>query len=267
MNSIAGLKIVGENASNWICYCPFHKDTNTPNFYIVKSGPYYGRFKCFACGKYGHINELDKNFKGDNMPKKRPLINFNWERLNSDYVSNLTKFNGKESLCDEFDVSHDILSVYQCGWDSECYTFPLRDDCNNIIGIQRRFPDGKKRMITGSRTGLFLPQGINVLRNQWIFVCEGLSDTVTCANMGFFAIGRMSATTGTMLLCRLLKGKNVVIVGDNDKAGLDAAYKLDAKLRRLCNVKTVFPREGKDLREWYKKDGENVRKVLTKLTE
>ena len=220
-------------------------------------------------GEAGYYHKLDTKIETKNMKQSRKiLVNMHWDNLHDSYIKKLLPFDGHESLCEILDVSHSTLEIYGCGWDGECYTIPLRNEYNNIIGIQRRFLDGKKRMITGSRAGLFLPQGINCARNQYVYICEGFSDTATCMELGFFAIGRMSATTGTMTLARLLKGRNVVIVGDNDKAGIDAANKLFSKLKHhSCNACVITAGIGKDLREWVKKDKENAIKALTLAVE
>jgi DNA primase len=165
-------------------------------------------------------------------------------------------------------LTSESVKAFCCGWDGKNYTFPLRDHCNNIVGIQRRRPDNSKRSIRGSIAGLFLPQGMEY-HSDVVFVCEGLSDTVTAFNLGFFAIGRMSATTGTMELKRLLCNKRVVIVGDNDETGRKAAEHLARKLGNTVTRGAIrYPPEGKDLREFFNKKGiDETRKFLTSAQE
>jgi hypothetical protein len=72
-------------------------------------------------------------------------------------------------------------------------------------------------------------------------------------DLGFTAVGRPSAEGGTKLLPKLLRGKQTVIIGENDsgpgKAGMEKTF---IALKDGCPscVKILPPAEVKDLRQW-----------------
>lgn len=86
-----------------------------------------------------------------------------------------------------------------------------------------------------------------------VVIVEGLSDTAAALDMGFVAVGRPSALGGMATLAKLVRGRPVIIVGENDdgvgKRGLNSAL---ATLRRVCpQVRGISPPENvKDLRDW-----------------
>lgn len=51
------------------------------------------------------------------------------------------------------------LGFHECDPAGPCFTFPEVDAIGVVIGINRRFADGTKKMIAGGRRGLTLPGG------------------------------------------------------------------------------------------------------------
>jgi DNA primase len=210
-------------------------------------------------GEAGFRHELSGEKKMSVKHKDLALINIHWNTINDIYIKSLHEM---KILIPNF-LTRDSANAYNCGWDRENYTFPLRDHCNNIIGIQRRRPDGSKRSIRGSRAGLFLPQGGGRSKDV-VYVCEGLSDTATVYDLGFMAVGRMSASTGTELLCKLLINRNVVIVSDNDEPGLLSANHLLKKLANIAFKARIITPSTKDIRQFYIENGaDKTIKLLT----
>lgn len=86
-----------------------------------------------------------------------------------------------------------------------------------------------------------------------IIVIEGHSDTAAAMDMGFVAIGRPSAEGGQSLLPALLRGQEVIVVGDNDagagKRGMESVFQT---LSPICKkvTKVLPPPQFKDLRQW-----------------
>lgn len=92
-----------------------------------------------------------------------------------------------------------------------------------------------------------------------IIVIEGMSDTASAMDLGLVAVGRPSALGGMKDLAELVAGRDVILIGENDKAdkygrkaglqGLQAAFEiLQPKSRSLVRI---LPPEGvKDFREW-----------------
>ena len=90
-----------------------------------------------------------------------------------------------------------------------------------------------------------------------IIIIEGYTDTATAMDLGFIAIGRPSAQGGIDLLPRLVKGKDVIIVGDNEDAGvgIQGMESTFQTLQPICKsvIKILPPKNIKDLREWRQK--------------
>jgi hypothetical protein len=99
----------------------------------------------------------------------------------------------------------------------QCWTMPERDGRERITGINRRYEDGEKRCMSGSRRGLYVPRGWRSMAGP-IFCPEGLSDAAVLVATGCCAIGRPSVRGGVDLLAELLRGdpRPIVILGEND---------------------------------------------------
>ena len=77
-------------------------------------------------------------------------------------------------LAGQLGVSRESLCRLGIGWmiTESCWTFPERDADGKIIGITRRFPNGKKFCIKGSKRGLTyeatqIHEGYDPSRQQW----------------------------------------------------------------------------------------------------
>jgi len=91
-----------------------------------------------------------------------------------------------------------------------------------------------------------------------VLVTEGASDTAALLGLGFVAVGRPSATGGGDFLATLVRGRDVVIFGENDEKsngqwpGKHGAEKTMIRLEGICpKVRIVFPpAKHKDVRSW-----------------
>ena len=79
-----------------------------------------------------------------------------------DWASLATKYDRccnndrRNQLASELAVSADALRDLHVGWndDEQCYTFPEVNAEGQVVGIVRRFLDGKKKAMPGSKRGL-----------------------------------------------------------------------------------------------------------------
>jgi phage/plasmid primase-like uncharacterized protein len=131
-----------------------------------------------------------------------------------------------------------------------------------VIGVRLRAENGQKWAVSGSRQGLFIPDGQSAPDDP-VLVCEGPTDTAALLDLGFYAIGRPSCSGGSLTLAAMLAGCHVVIVGDRDEPktrpdgsvffpGQDGAERLAEALllARAQTVRIVYPLNAKDAREW-----------------
>lgn len=91
-----------------------------------------------------------------------------------------------------------------------------------------------------------------------IMIVEGMTDTAAAMDLGFVAVGKPNAKSGLLELAELVRGRNVVVVGENDlksngdHPGREGMLATAQVLRRSCNdvVKLMPPADCKDLRSW-----------------
>jgi hypothetical protein len=147
-------------------------------------------------------------------------------------------------------VSAAALRRLGTGWNGVSFTFPMRQPSSKIIGIRTRYPSGFKAAEKGSRQGLFVPADLP--GNGVLVICEGATDAAAALDLGLAAVGRPSCSCGAATLVVLAKGREVVIIGDNDPPGRRGAESLASALTPYCpTVRVVYPPDGvKDLRQW-----------------
>jgi hypothetical protein len=143
-----------------------------------------------------------------------------------------------------------------------CWTFPERDGAGQIIGINRRYPNGSKKAMSSGQRGLFLPAQWDQ-RDGPIFCPEGPSDALALTALGLAAVGRPSNVGGVEHLAALLQGlskdRTIIIVGEYDPKsdgswpGKDGAILVSRQLAEKLGrpVSWVLPPKGhKDVRAW-----------------
>ncbi|MDI9431683.1 MAG: hypothetical protein QM570_08190 [Planctomycetota bacterium] len=171
-------------------------------------------------------------------------------RLSAKYQSQLTG-EGFEALTRSLGLSRGGLLRLWVGWDGRAYTFPMSDASGEVIGIRRRFPNGKKASIGGSKNGLFIPTDLR--RDGPLLICEGPTDTAAALDVGFDAIGRPNCNSLIAMTVRAAQGRDeIAVIADNDAAGRTGANRLANALALCCScVRVIHPPDGvKDLRQW-----------------
>lgn len=160
-----------------------------------------------------------------------------------------------ETFADTLGVFADSLQRLGIGSDGSCWTFPVQTAAGVVVGIRRRFPDGDKRFVTGSKAGLFIPSDIPA--GAPIIVTEGESDCAAALTLGFNAVGRCGCRAGAALLSDYCRGRDVAIMGDADEPGRIGARVLAEVLRIACpSVRILFPpTRVKDIRQWLQRGG------------
>ena len=208
------------------------------------------------CGDAGWLHiliEQNAKFQRPNKYSCRISIDFGKEKdfsgLARLYKQQLTK-EKLQQLSKQLKISAESLTKLNIGWDGKAYTFPMSEAKGKIIGIRRRFPNGRKVSLTGSKTGLFIPADLP--SEGLLLICEGTTDTAAALDLGFNAVGRPNCSSCVDMTAGFAKGRNVVIIGDNDKPGKAGVNRLAGKLLLHCpSVKIIYPPDGtKDLRQW-----------------
>ncbi len=180
-----------------------------------------------------------------------------------------------DALATTLGVRCDALAALEPGWASasdlrrlavgfagdqdrpqEAYAFPERDGGGRITGIAFRALDGSKGFAKGAKRGLTIPLDLDLGR-QPVLVVEGPSDVAAALVLGLAAVGRPSNSGGTDQIATLLKGRHVLVLGENDKKdtgewpGKEGAIRVAEKLAGAWRASvpwTLPPTNVKDLR-------------------
>lgn len=123
-----------------------------------------------------------------------------------------------QELSSSTGISAKSFKRLSTGHDGKSWVNPEKDEHGIIVGIKRRFMDGKKIYYRGSKPGLYIPDGWYPATR--IFFTEGMTDTAACLDMGLSAIGRPSNIGGLREVASFLKSFcssiEIVIVAEND---------------------------------------------------
>lgn len=253
------------------CCCPFHNE-RTPSCCIYPDGHFY----CFGCNASGSVIDYvmlrdDVDFKaaieklsnGWTLVKKfnPPLTAMKRETAPLEGAEEIIQRWKGETNTDELSLLAHTLGVcklalvsLECVWarPHSAWGFPMRNHLGVPVGIRLRDNSGKKWAVKGSKEGLFF--GYLEPRKP-IWIVEGPTDCAAGIQLGLNIVGRPScqgAMDETVKLIDFLESREVIIISDNDAAGLKGSERLESRLP-VPFRETVLP--CKDLREFVKLGG------------
>jgi hypothetical protein len=132
------------------------------------------------------------------------------------------------------------LQGLRIGWDGSAWTFCMSDGSGSV---RRRFPNGKKASVKGSKAGLFVPAELT--GSGPLLLTEGPTDAAAAMDLSFDAIGRPNCNLAMAMTVRVVRNRDeIVIVADNDSAGKTGAEKLAGTLALYCPRVTVIDTYG-----------------------
>ena len=183
-----------------------------------------------------------------------PTVNVDWLKLTTTFRSELTT-SRLTNFATSLGLSIDSLIRLNVGWSTwhRAYSFPMRSADGSIVGVRLRKPTGFKYCVRGSRSALFIPDGLET--TSTLCITEGPTDCAALLDMGLVAVGRPSCSGGVSLLVRLVRRllpREVIVVADGDQPGQVGAKTLASELSSLSvELRIVAPPLGvKDAREW-----------------
>jgi DNA primase len=142
--------------------------------------------------------------------------------------------------CGLFKIDHNNSRRF-VWWDSTVL-FPFFDKGDNITYIQgRRMSSGDPRYVNlnGVTPSLYNSKCLEVAdSSNEVFVCEGITDTITAIQHGYLAVGVLGANGFKPEWVQLFKDTNVTVVPDGDQGGV----------RFVNNVRRAFKEIGKPVR-------------------
>jgi hypothetical protein len=214
------------------------------------------------CGEAGWLHRRTEPAATKVAPKKAPT---DWRACAATFAANLDA-NRRAELATTLRLPAEALAALSyLGFNptdsaGACFTFAEMDVAGNVVGLLRRFCDGSKKAVSGSKRGLTLPVGWKDGASP-VFIVEGASDVLAMTAAGLTAIGRPSKDGGVKLLVELLKDetRDVVVIGEHDRkedgswpgraGAVHVATALAQALGQL--VRWALPPVGaKDVRAW-----------------
>lgn len=159
-------------------------------------------------------------------------------------------------------VCREELRALRACWEGEppdkALSFPERDGTGRTVGLSLRAVDGRKSSPRGAKRGLLIPATLKD-RSDPVLIVEGASDVAACECLQLAAVGRPSNAGGAAHLAKLLQGRDVLVVGENDQKedglwpGRDGALNVARRIASEWGTKTPWtlsPTESKDIRAW-----------------
>lgn len=267
---------------DWILtQCPFHKDgqENHPSFGIFRNRDgdrTVGSYHCFTCHVSGDLVhlvsyclELDIEDatqwlldKYGNTFIEKPLnlpkieLDNNKEKTSIDYMdeSVLNEYNYLHPYMFKRKLTKEVISKYKIGYDknTDSITFPMWDEKNHLIAVNKRCVKFKKYDLQASRfKAVYLLNFALAEKVTHVYVCESQINALTLATYGLTAIALCG--TGSSKQYEILKNcgiKNFTLCFDGDDAGRIGTYKF---IKNVCNdsylVDIVDVPNGKDIND------------------
>ena len=212
----------------------------------------------------GWLHWLRNQRPGQRLPRRIviPLISaappVEIAEMSSKFQQDAGAFGTLAKLGAELGLSVESMRRFGVGYcqDQHCSTWPMADADGRVVGINRRFADGSKKLFPRHHAALYMPVDLpGDLQDQQLLIAEGATDAVAALDFGSWSVGRFSCSHGADLLKRLVKARRpagVVIVADRDAPGQRGAGRLASDLLPYVGRLKVIcpPGHIKDLRAW-----------------
>ncbi len=195
---LSNVQKTGSKANEYKALCPFHEDTD-PSFNFNNEN---SKYFCHGCGKSGNYIHFYAKLKG--------------LRTKEDFIKIL------KGIAGDFGIEWDEKKIVK--------TYDYEDENNKLLfqvcrtepkGFFQRKPDGKGAWINNTRNvKKILYKLPEILKADEVLIVEGEKDCDNLSNIGFTATTcAMGAKKWRDEYNQPLKGKNIVLVPDNDPEG------------------------------------------------
>lgn len=260
--------------------CPFHHDgqERKPSFGILskqKGNEEAGTCHCFACGWTGSFAEMISNVFGyddlglyggkwlvrnfltvqiENRPdilegfdvrksSVRNTGNNNWNTHIRVSEEELDKYRNYHPYMWKRKMTPEVVEIFDIGYDKDtnCITFPVRDEYGNCVFVARRsvvskffnYPQNAEKPVYG----LYELNCISKLANgvvaypEEVIICESMIDAITCWVYGKYAVALNGLGNDLQFKqLRHMPNRKFILATDMDKAGQDARARLKKQL-------------------------------------
>jgi DNA primase len=258
----AGLDIEAEYGTDYIVFCPYHNNSRTPAGEVSKDS---GLFFCFGCQTTKNLLELimfttnRTYFEAARYIKSKQQDTSIEEVVNKalyakpDFVTYdeliLKRLHNQLSLSEKaknylkyrkLDASS--WSKFSLGYSEkqDSIVVPMHSPDGMCIGFVARTIEGKDFKNTpGLPKSKILFNLHRVKSSKMVYVVESSFDAIRLDQVGFPAVATLGANVSSSQMELLRKYfTNVILIADNDEAGIIMSEKLREKLGNLVTVIT-----------------------------
>lgn len=237
-----GIEVVRDDGKELACLCPFHKNTDSPAFYINKNT---GLWICFnpSCEKRGSIRDL-MIFFGDEKPIIREHTvdeiqsllfpqedggnKEDWDSALESIRLSFPDESGKAQYLFDRGLSEDTLVYFEIGFSEKKgrIVIPTRDEFSRLIGFIGRAvdPDVQPKYLysKGFPRKSILFNLNRAKKFNSVIIVEGSVDAMKIHQAGFPNVVATLGAAVTQEHIALIKKyfDHTIIFADNDDAGL-----------------------------------------------
>ena len=279
---------IKELPENIMVTCPFHKggQERKPSCGIRKSD---GMVHCFTCGEtcsleqligrcfgindlgqFG-LNWLKNNFLGDITKSRNFDLGLEKQvEIKPIYVSEeeLQKYRFYHPYMYKRKMTDEVIEKFDIGYDKDtnCITFPVRDEDGNCLFIARRsvvskffnYPPSVNKPVYG----LYELYQLDEFPKE-IYICESMIDAITLWTHKKYAIALNGLGTNHQFeKLNKLPCRKFILATDNDKSGISARKRLRDNIKNKIVTEIVLPYNRKDINECDYNEIENFKEVF-----
>lgn len=256
----SGTTVESELDADFIIFCPFHNNHRTPAAEVHKSS---GMFFCFSCQKSADLIELVMHTSGRTYFEAARFIKS--KEKQSNLAVDIDRALVKEEQYKPFDelivkrlhnnlissdraknyfsyrkINNQSCSKFVLGYSEkqDMVTVPVHSPDGILLGFVGRSVEGKDFKNTPGLPKSKILFNLNRIKaSNTVYVVESSFDAIRLDQVGFPAVATLGANVSVSQI-RLLEKyfNNVVLIADNDEAGVIMAEKLIEKLGSMVTV-------------------------------
>jgi hypothetical protein len=239
-----------KSGTGWTAMCPVHEGdggSHKPSLVVSEGDEQPVVLQCMrGCSTEGILSALDLNWadvtggerreKQPERPRYAPPADLE-SRVSAWQEALFSGMSDQGFLIAKKHLARATILEAQLGWDAERkgYTIPVRDAKGELLFVKHYFPGQEKKYDApaGTRTCLFGEEQLAALpKYGLVVVTEGELDSLAVRSIGIPAVsGTGGAGTWREEWSQALRTFEVVVIGDNDAAGLAFSEKALKSLR------------------------------------
>jgi len=256
----SGVDVVSELENEYIVYCPFHNNTQTPAGEVNKE---QGTFFCFSCHKVSDLVELVMYTSGrsyfecvrfikskekemdlekqinQQLYVKPEFVAYDELILKRLYNNLISLSRGKDYLLYR-KISQNSWAKFSLGYSEkqDMVTIPVHSPDGVPIGFVGRSIEGKEFKNTpGLPKSKTLFNLHRVKTSTRVYVVESSFDAIRLDQVGFPAVATLGATVSNAQIDLLQKYFNdIIVIADNDEAGGNMMKRIIERLGSRVSV-------------------------------